>query len=195
VWVVEDGLRVSRASRRRTCCGWSSTQPRPGKAAVNAPHSRRFARFEGPGLSRQRLECGGFSTALVGNSSTQRRNNTTAPRNLSRRDCVLQPSVAATQERLRGWRIGDGKPTPKRVEACTLLRAPPASPTDGTASEAIHVWQNHAESTSFLFPLLGALALKRENSSSTLRKYSSRPIRRYLNTMSMLPSSPMIIRA
>ena len=34
------------------------------KAAVNAPHSRRFAKFEDPDQSRQRLECGGFSTAL-----------------------------------------------------------------------------------------------------------------------------------
>ena len=30
-----------------------------------APHSRRFAKCEGVGQSRQRLECGGFSTALV----------------------------------------------------------------------------------------------------------------------------------
>lgn len=34
------------------------------KAAVNTPHSRRFARSIDRDSSRQRLECGGFSTAL-----------------------------------------------------------------------------------------------------------------------------------
>ena len=36
------------------------------KAAVNAPHSKRFAKFEDAGFTRQRLECGGFSTAFGG---------------------------------------------------------------------------------------------------------------------------------
>jgi len=35
-----------------------------GKAAVNAPHSKRFARCEDARWPRQRLECGGFSTAF-----------------------------------------------------------------------------------------------------------------------------------
>ncbi len=35
------------------------------KAAVNAPQSRRFAKFNDAGQARQRLECGGFSTALA----------------------------------------------------------------------------------------------------------------------------------
>ena len=35
-----------------------------GKAAVNAPQSRRFAKFEDAGHARQRLDCGGFSTAF-----------------------------------------------------------------------------------------------------------------------------------
>jgi hypothetical protein len=35
-----------------------------GKAAVNAPQSKRFAGFEDARQSRQRLECGGFSTAF-----------------------------------------------------------------------------------------------------------------------------------
>jgi hypothetical protein len=35
-----------------------------GKAAVNAPQSRRFAKFNDAGRARQRLECGGFSTAF-----------------------------------------------------------------------------------------------------------------------------------
>jgi len=35
------------------------------KAAVNAPHSTRFARFYNVRRSRQRLECGDFSTAFV----------------------------------------------------------------------------------------------------------------------------------
>jgi hypothetical protein len=34
------------------------------KAAVNAPQSRRFAKFGEARQSRQRLDCGGFSTAL-----------------------------------------------------------------------------------------------------------------------------------
>jgi hypothetical protein len=34
------------------------------KAAVNAPQSRRFARFSEARWSRQRLECGGFSAAF-----------------------------------------------------------------------------------------------------------------------------------
>jgi hypothetical protein len=34
------------------------------KAAVNAPQSRRFAYFGDDEQSRQRLDCGGFSTAL-----------------------------------------------------------------------------------------------------------------------------------
>jgi hypothetical protein len=34
------------------------------KAAVNAPPSRRFAKFKYAGHSRQRLDCGGFSTAF-----------------------------------------------------------------------------------------------------------------------------------
>jgi hypothetical protein len=34
------------------------------KAAVNAPQSRRFARFEKTPPSRQRLDCGGFSAAF-----------------------------------------------------------------------------------------------------------------------------------
>jgi len=37
-----------------------------GKAAVNAPQSKRFAMFDSAGYARQRLECGGFSTALGG---------------------------------------------------------------------------------------------------------------------------------
>ena len=36
------------------------------KAAVNAPHSKRFAGAQDAQPSHQRLECGGFSTALVG---------------------------------------------------------------------------------------------------------------------------------
>ncbi len=36
----------------------------PGTAAVNAPHSRRFAKFEDVQQSRQRLECGDFSPAF-----------------------------------------------------------------------------------------------------------------------------------
>jgi hypothetical protein len=36
-----------------------------GKAAVNAPQSKRFAWFEDARQSRQRLECGGFSTAFT----------------------------------------------------------------------------------------------------------------------------------
>jgi hypothetical protein len=35
------------------------------KAAVNAPHSKRFAKFTAAKQSRQRLECGGFSTAFA----------------------------------------------------------------------------------------------------------------------------------
>ena len=35
------------------------------KAAVNAPQSRRFARLGEARQSRQRLDCGGFSTAFV----------------------------------------------------------------------------------------------------------------------------------
>ena len=34
-------------------------------AAVNAPQSRRFAKFGDVRQSRQRLECGGFSTAFL----------------------------------------------------------------------------------------------------------------------------------
>jgi hypothetical protein len=34
------------------------------KAPMNAPQSRRFAKFSDAGWSRQRLKCGGFSTAL-----------------------------------------------------------------------------------------------------------------------------------
>jgi hypothetical protein len=34
------------------------------KAAVNAPQSRRFAKFGEARQSRQRLDCGGFSTAF-----------------------------------------------------------------------------------------------------------------------------------
>jgi len=34
------------------------------KAAVNAPPAKHFARFEGAWQSRQRLECGGLSTAF-----------------------------------------------------------------------------------------------------------------------------------
>jgi hypothetical protein len=37
-----------------------------GKAAVNAPQSKRFAKFPASPSSRQRLDCGGFSTALAG---------------------------------------------------------------------------------------------------------------------------------
>ena len=86
----------------------TSTQPRSGKAAVNAPHSRRFARFEGPGLSRQRLECGGFSTASVGNSSTQRRNNTTAPRNYPEGIASFSPALPRRRSGNAGWRIENG---------------------------------------------------------------------------------------
>jgi hypothetical protein len=35
-----------------------------GKAAVNAPHCKRFARCEDARWSRQHLECGDFSTAF-----------------------------------------------------------------------------------------------------------------------------------
>ena len=34
-------------------------------AAVNAPQSRRFAKFSDVRQSRQRLDCGGFSTAFL----------------------------------------------------------------------------------------------------------------------------------
>jgi hypothetical protein len=51
--VVRKHLRLGVATRA------------PGKAAVNAPQSRRFARFADDGQSRQRLEWGGFSTAFV----------------------------------------------------------------------------------------------------------------------------------
>ena len=35
------------------------------KAAVNAPQSKRFAMFVDSWRSRERLDCGGFSTALL----------------------------------------------------------------------------------------------------------------------------------
>jgi hypothetical protein len=35
------------------------------KAAVNAPHSRRSARFADLAPTRQRLDCGDFSTAFA----------------------------------------------------------------------------------------------------------------------------------
>jgi hypothetical protein len=35
------------------------------KAAVNAPHSKRFARFASITPTRQRLDCGDFSTAFA----------------------------------------------------------------------------------------------------------------------------------
>jgi hypothetical protein len=34
------------------------------KAAVNAPQSKRFAQYENAQTTRQRLDCGGFSTAF-----------------------------------------------------------------------------------------------------------------------------------
>jgi hypothetical protein len=63
----EDSLRNSRFkpsnNRSRLC----------PKAAVNAPHSRRFAKVEASRQSRQRLECGGFSTAFAPTICLRRR--------------------------------------------------------------------------------------------------------------------------
>lgn len=53
LWVADAGLNCS--SRNAAACG---------KAAVNAPQSRRCARFRDHQQSRPRLECDGFSIAF-----------------------------------------------------------------------------------------------------------------------------------
>ncbi len=53
---------ASRLRGRRF--SWVRYRPACMKAAVNAPHSKRFARFDIARQSRQHLECGGFSTAF-----------------------------------------------------------------------------------------------------------------------------------
>jgi hypothetical protein len=50
-------LRIAPLNRHFVAC-------RP-KAAVNSPHSRRFAKSEALRQSRQRLDCGGFGTAFA----------------------------------------------------------------------------------------------------------------------------------
>jgi hypothetical protein len=42
----------------------SGAAPSSGTAAVNAPHSKRFANFADARQTRQRMECGDFSTAF-----------------------------------------------------------------------------------------------------------------------------------
>jgi hypothetical protein len=54
----------ARDNRQRTGGYRFPYQVRP-KAAVNAPHSMRFARLEAASQSRQRLECGGGPPCLT----------------------------------------------------------------------------------------------------------------------------------
>lgn len=60
VWCGQAYRLVSAEVLRLVC----DTAALRGKAAVNAPQSRRCARFEDAGQARQRLECGGFSNAF-----------------------------------------------------------------------------------------------------------------------------------
>jgi len=49
------------------------------KAAVNAPQSRRFARFADTWQTRERLDCGGFSTAFMRRTQSSKTNLHNAP--------------------------------------------------------------------------------------------------------------------
>ena len=66
-----------------------ATAKRKWRAAVNAPQSRRSARFVSVGQARSVWSACGFSTALG------------CGRGISQRDYVIQPSVATTKEGLR----------------------------------------------------------------------------------------------
>jgi len=48
------------------------------KAAVNAPQSKRFAKCQAIRQSRQRLDCGGFSTARAAGTAEGRKPTTRA---------------------------------------------------------------------------------------------------------------------
>ena len=91
-------------------------QPHSGKAAVNAPQSRRFAKFRDARQSRSVWSARVFSTAfseahlgkraVVCRRIPEKVSMRTVKRpvtrvRVSRRDCVIQPSVAARTERLR----------------------------------------------------------------------------------------------
>ena len=81
------------------------------KAAVNAPQSKRFAKSDDSEPSRQRLECGGFSTAIGGRENAPRfdaairrfdEENSRDP-NLETADGVARPRELVYAERLTAW--------------------------------------------------------------------------------------------